>query len=305
MSGEDTQGSELPLAPDDGVMPAISVNSLAKRYGEVVALDGVDLEVPSGSIFGLVGPNGAGKTTLIRTLVGAINPDGGSILVDGVDPSSDRYSARSRVGYMPQESVLYSDLTARENVAFFYRGHRRDRAERAVERALAFADLEGVADRLVRTLSGGIRQRVSLAATLAHGPPVLLLDEPTAGVDPELRHAFWQGFRRLTADGVSIFITTHQMDEVVHCDRVALLRHGQILAEAEPGALLSSGGVTIRVHLDGEVVTTAVGSDRESLPLLLREYGLDASVTAIEVETPTLEEVILGLIDRDDAREAS
>lgn len=299
------EGSFAPVGPERAgrriaeVRSAISIQDLSKSFGDVRALDRVSLEVPTGSIFGLVGPNGAGKTTLIRALVGAIKADDGFTTVAGIDPAVDKYGARSHLGYMPQESVLYADLTARENVAFFYRGHHRSEIDETVDAALTFADLGSVADRMVHTLSGGLQQRVSLAVALAHQPEVLLLDEPTAGVDPELRHVFWQGFRRLAADGITIFITTHQMDEVIHCDRVALLRSGRILAEAPPVELLASGGATIRVHRAGDVSEFKVASSNGDLPVVLGRYGLDQAVTRIDVEAQTLEEVILGLVQRD------
>jgi ABC-2 type transport system ATP-binding protein len=281
------------------VTAAISVRGLQKSYGDVTALGGVDFEVPSGSIFGLVGPNGAGKTTLIRVLVGALRPDSGSVLVVGVNPVDNRHEARTRVGYMPQMPVLYSDLTAAENVRFFYRGHFRDDVEEAVRRSLGFANLVEHSGRIVHTLSGGLQQRVSLAVALSHQPDVLLLDEPTAGVDPELRHAFWQGFRRLAANGVTVLISTHQMDEVIHCDRVALLRRGRILTEATPAALIGSGGARINVYRGDESYQHRVADPAVDLPQLLRSLGLDIDVTRIEVEVPTLEEVILDLVDND------
>jgi ABC-2 type transport system ATP-binding protein len=282
-------------------MPAaISIKALKKTYGDIIALGGVDIEVAAGSIFGLVGPNGAGKTTLIRTLVGALKPDSGSVGVAGFDPIEDRRSVRTRVGYMPQAPVLYSDLTARENVVFFCKGHFREGVDAAVNSALAFADLQGDAHRLVHTLSGGLQQRVSLATAMCHQPEVLLLDEPTAGVDPELRHAFWQRFRGLAGQGVTVLISTHQMDEVVHCDRVALLRKGTILAQAPPSGLSHAAGATISVYRGDEITRRQVDDAPEALPRMLRELGLDPTVTRIEVDVPTLEEVILDLVNSND-----
>lgn len=278
---------------------AISIETLYKSFGDVVALDGVDLEVATGSIFGLVGPNGSGKTTLVRTLVGALRSNRGNVSVLGIDPVEDRRAARSRIGYMPQAPVLYGDLTARENAVFFHRGHYRDGFDDSVAAALAFAGLEDDGDRMVHNLSGGVQQRVSLAVALAHRPEVLLLDEPTAGVDPELRHRFWQGFRRLAAEGMTVLITTHQMDEVIHCDRVALIRRGRILAEEKPSDLLASGGTRIRVHRNGTVTDFTMASLDDDLAQALRQFGLDPDVDRIEVDSPTLEEVILGLVDRD------
>lgn len=281
------------------VEPAISVRGLTKHYEQITALEGVDLTIEAGTIYGLVGPNGAGKTTLIRALVGSLRPDGGTVSILGLDPNVDRFDVRARIGYMPQSAVLYADLTARENVHFFQRGHHRHLVDAAVEEALDFADLADFADRPVNTLSGGVQQRVSLAVAMAHRPEVLLLDEPTAGVDPELRHVFWTGFRTLAARGTTILVTTHQMDEVVHCDRVALLRQGRILADSTPAELLALGGALIRIRSQSGVSEQRVANAGTDLPAILREVGLDASVERIDVEPATLEEVILGLVSHD------
>lgn len=289
------------MSENGPVDSAISISGLTKRFGDLVALDHVDLEVVAGSIYGLVGPNGAGKTTLIRTLVGAIRPTKGTVLVSGVDPTTSKGAVRSLVGYMPQRPVLYSDLTARENVAFFFRGHNRTTIDAVVDRALAFAELEQIADRPAHTLSGGMQQRVSMAVALAHRPRVLLLDEPTAGVDPELRHRFWQGFRSLAAEGMTIFISTHQMDEVVHCDRVSLLQRGRVLADATPQGLLASGGAVIRVGNGDETEEHRVTNAGTDLPRILHQLGLQSDVDRIDVHHSTLEEVILDLVERDGA----
>ncbi len=180
---------------------AIAVDNVSKRYGAVVALDGIDLEVQEGSILGLVGSNGAGKTTLIRILVGALSSDSGTVSVLGMDPLKDRRSVRSAIGYMPQAPVLYQDLTVRENVSFFARGHLTFDVSERVASVLDFVDLTDTADRPVQKLSGGQQQRASLAAALVHEPRILFLDEPTAGVDPALRQSFWQRFRTLRTQG--------------------------------------------------------------------------------------------------------
>jgi ABC-2 type transport system ATP-binding protein len=215
-----------------------------------------------------------------------------------MDPLSRRHDVRTHIGYMPQAPVLYQDLTVRENITFFARGHGVEGIGARVASVLDFVDLDDAADRQVGTLSGGQRQRASLAVALVHEPEILYLDEPTAGVDPELRQVFWGRFRELATSGTTIVVSTHQMDEVVHCDRVALIRSGRVLAESTPSGLFATGGATIRVAIDGAAREYTVGSTAEGLPDVLRAYGLDPRVSRIEVDGPTLEEVILGLIDR-------
>ncbi len=285
------------MTSHNDAVPAIEVDTVSKRFGSVTALDEVTIDVPRGTVFGLVGANGAGKTTLIRILIGALRTDSGSVRVLGLDPWSDRRQVRSDAGYMPQAPVLYGDLTARENVAFFARGHVSGNTQGSVADALEFADLNEFADRPVYTLSGGVRQRVSLAATVVHHPHVLFLDEPTAGVDPELRRQFWVRFRRLAESGSTMIVSTHQMDEVVHCDRVAVLRSGQVLATATPKELLASGGATIRVRTGDQWDEFRVDFLPNDLAEILHDKGLDPAVTRIEVEGPTLEDIVLELID--------
>jgi ABC-2 type transport system ATP-binding protein len=277
---------------------AITVEGAAKRYGAVDALSGIDLAVERGTIVGLVGPNGAGKTTLIRILVGALRADAGVVRVLDRDPFRERREVRADIGYMPQAPVLYQDLTVPENVAFFARGHMA-RVGDAVTSVLDFVDLGDAFDRSVQTLSGGQQQRASLAAALVHDPNVLFLDEPTAGVDPQLRHAFWSRFRQLARSGVTLVVSTHQMDEVVHCDRVAIILSGRVLADATPAELFASGGATVRITTGDGTRERRVASVSADLPRLLRDLGLDAQVTGIDVEAPTLEEIILDLLDRE------
>jgi ABC-2 type transport system ATP-binding protein len=283
-----------PLAAD---VPAILVRDVSKRYGDVVALERIDLTVPKGSILGLVGPNGAGKTTLIRILVGALGPDTGSIEVLGMDPHSERQPLRAQIGYMPQAAVLYQDLTVEENVTFFARGHLDNGVAHRVNSVLDFVDLRDARDRQVQDLSGGQRQRASLAAALVHEPLMLFLDEPTAGVDPALRHAFWRRFRELSDSGVTVIVSTHQMDEVVHCDRVALIRGGTILSDSTPRELFASAGATVRIMRRNDGVTEEhVYSPGDDLPRILQRMGLDPDVLRIEIDIPNLEDVVLGLI---------
>ncbi len=280
---------------------AVRLRGVTKRYNRITALAGIDLEIPAGSVYGIVGPNGAGKTTLMRILVGALAPDGGDVQVLGLDPRQERRRVRSQIGYMPQAPVLYEDLTAAENVAFFARGHVLDAVRERVQRSLEFIDLVDRAGDVVRTLSGGMRQRVSLAAALVHQPRVLLLDEPTAGIDPELRHSFWQRFRDLTAHGTTLLISTHQMDEVVHCDRVAILRAGKVLADEPPQRLLTEGRAVVTVWVGETPHRHEMAGYPDELPRILRRWRLDPAVTRIEVEGQTLEDAVLALIEREKA----
>jgi len=281
--------------------PTISVRSVHKSFGTVEALAGVDLEVAEGEIFGLVGPNGAGKTTLIRALVGALRPEDGEITVLGLNPRRDRYEIRGRLGYMPQTPALYEDLSAFVNVRFFAAAHLRNRAAEKARAALDFIDLADRADDPVHTLSGGMKQRVSLACALAHEPDLLFLDEPTAGIDPQLREAFWTGFRRLAAGGRTMVVSTHQMSEALECDRVAIMRAGRVLVAEDPRALLGRGRATIRVWQEGRAEETVVDDYSVDLPRLLA--GRDR-VDRVEIDRETLEDIVLRMIDDDAARSA-
>ncbi len=237
---------------------AIAIEQLTKRYGEVEALRGVDLAVPRGCLFGLVGANGAGKTTLIKAIVGALRPTGGSVRTLGLDPLRDRAAVRQQIGYMPQSPALYDDLSARDNIAFFGSAHGVPNLGRRVEEVLTFTELAGRAGDSVGQFSGGMKRRVSLAAALIHRPPLLILDEPTAAVDPGLRARFWQQFRNLAAEGNTLFISTHLMDEALLCDCVAIQRQGQIIAVDTPRNLLARGRV--RLTLDCAAARRSAGS---------------------------------------------
>jgi ABC-2 type transport system ATP-binding protein len=220
---------------------AIESQDLSKRFGAIEALRGVALTVPSGQTYGLLGPNGSGKTTLIRLVAGLLRATAGRLTVLGQSMPSRRILAD--IGYMPQTPALYLELTVRENLLFFariYGAAGRDR----VEDVLEIVGLAGRADSPVYALSGGMRQRTSLACALVHRPRLLLLDEPTVGVDPPLRVAFWQYFRHLNQEGVTILISSHVMDEAERCDRLVLLRDGRILAEGSAGDLRQQAGAS-------------------------------------------------------------
>jgi ABC-2 type transport system ATP-binding protein len=221
---------------------AIAVNKLVFDYGRLRVIEGLSLEVPPGISFGLLGPNGAGKTTLIRLLVGLLKPKAGSLKVLGKTPS--RQTAHL-IGYMPQLPALYSELTVQQNVDFFARVYRlKDKQQRArrVEEVIKLVDLwERRKDSVVK-LSGGMKQRVSLACAIVHKPPLLFLDEPTVGLDPELRFAFWEHFAAMTRQGTTLIVSSHTMDDAAHCDRLALMRDCNIIAQGTPKELVQATG---------------------------------------------------------------
>jgi len=216
---------------------AVDVSGVEKRFGDIKALDGVTLRVRQGEIYGLLGPNGAGKTTLIRAIVGLIAPDAGSVAVLGRKlPDLD---VLRQVGYMTQQAALYPGLSVGENVAFFA---AINGVESGVDEVLRFVHLDNRRDSVVANLSGGMRQRCSLACALVHRPKLLLLDEPTVGVDPQLRVEFWDSFRRMAAEGTTIIVSSHVMDEADRCQRLGLIQYGRLLTEGTPGEVRERGG---------------------------------------------------------------
>jgi len=217
-----------------------SFRTTLRREQEV--LKGIDLDVAPGEVVGLIGPNGAGKTTLLRVWLGLTAPNSGTANVLGSDIPPR--SVLPRIGYMPQDLAVYLDLTVEENLALFGRlvGMEDDAIDARTDEVLGLVDLAGRRTSLVSTLSGGMRRRTSLAATLLHDPDLLLLDEPTVGVDPELRASFWTYFNQLTARGKTVLITTHYMEEASRCDMVALVHRGRLLARDAPAAIKERTG---------------------------------------------------------------
>ncbi len=215
----------------DGGEKVIAVRGLTKSFGEKRVVDDFDISVPKGAIYGFLGPNGSGKTTTIRMLCGLLTPDGGEGTCLGFDILREADRIKEEVGYMTQKFSLYEDLSIRENLDFVARMYRLDRRKQRVDQALT--DL-GLADRqkqLAGSLSGGWKQRLALAACLLHEPKLLLLDEPTAGVDPKARRDFWDEIRRLSAAGVTVLVSTHYMDEAVQCDFIAYIAYGKKLVD--------------------------------------------------------------------------
>lgn len=222
-----------------GIHPAIVARGLTKRFGSFVAVQSLDLDIAPGEVVGFIGPNGAGKSTAIRMLCGLLRPSAGSAIVAGYDVARDPEAVRAHIGYMSQKFSLYGDLTVAENLHFFGGIYRVPHA--ALKERMAFAiemaGLTGREDALVRTLAGGWKQRLALGCAILHRPPVLFLDEPTSGVEPEARRRFWDLINSLAADGVTILVSTHYMDEAEYCNRIALIDAGHLVAIGSPGEL--------------------------------------------------------------------
>ncbi|HUF38963.1 MAG TPA: ABC transporter ATP-binding protein [Anaerolineales bacterium] len=230
----------------------ISVHAARKAFGDRLAVDSISFDVAEGEIYGLVGPDGAGKTTLMRLAVGALGLDSGEIEIAGCPISSDPEGARAHIGYLPQRFSLYEDLTVLENLQFFAEARalpRPDRRARIAE-ILSFVGLDEYPGRLAGRLSGGMKQKLGLAVALVHRPGVLLLDEPTTGVDPITRQDFWRLIIRLAAEeGVAVLVSTPYMDEAVRCRRLGFIRAGRLLLEGTPAQ--------IRSRLEGRILELA------------------------------------------------
>lgn len=233
---------------------AVIAKNLTKQFDHFTAVDGISFDVRRGEIYGFLGPNGSGKTTTIRMMLGLLKPSGGEISVLGTNVAENPQHIRPRVGYMSQRFSLYNDLTVLQNLRFYgaaYGLGNRLLAER-IEEAVARAGLEGRQHAQTSHLSGGWRQRLALAASILHRPELVFLDEPTAGVDPISRRAFWDLLYHLIGQGVTVFVTTHYMDEAEHCHRLAFLQHGQIIARGSPDEIKERvmKGVVLEIQPD-------------------------------------------------------
>ncbi|HKA24633.1 MAG TPA: ABC transporter ATP-binding protein [Candidatus Eisenbacteria bacterium] len=290
----------------------IEVRDLRKSYGVLAAVDGVSFEVRRGETFGLLGPNGAGKTTTMHLLVGVLRPDGGTIQIAGEgDPT--RPQTREKLGLAPQAMSLYPDLTGEENLAFFARLHGLGGSalHERVESMLALAGLTDRRKHRVRTYSGGMQRRLNLACALVHDPPVLLLDEPTVGVDPQSRNHLFENIESLRAQGRTILYTTHYMEEAQRlCDRVAIMDKGKILAlDTVPALIERYGGASLieaeleEPPVDGGHAGTwdghmlRVPSERP-LEEVARLAGSGVRFTSLHIKRPDLETVFLELTGR-------
>jgi len=299
----------------------IAARELTKRFGEFVAVDHIDFDVAAGEAFGFLGPNGAGKSSTMR-MIGCVSPaSGGTLRILGMDPAASGPEIRARLGVVPQDDTLDLELTVRENLLIYGRYFdlpRRVIRERA-DRLIDFANLTDRADDRVEPLSGGMKRRLTIARSLINEPEILLLDEPTSGLDPQARHALWDRLYRLKAQGVTLVLTTHYMDEAEQlCDRLVVMDHGQIVAQGSPRQLIERYAtrevLELRFdHPDNEAIADKlIGlADRiEVLPdrLLLYTDDGDASVVGVHdrgllpdsvlVRRGTLEDVFLRLTGR-------
>ncbi len=303
----------------------VEASGLTKTFGSLVAVDHLDLSVKAGEVFGFLGPNGSGKTTTVRILCGLMVPTSGSALVVGRDVVKQSEEVRQRIGYMPQTYGLYDDLTVTENLEFFgnvYRVPRGKRDERAAE-ILELVRLGDFRNHYAGQLSGGMKRRLSLAVSLIHNPELLILDEPTAGIDPPLRRAFWEYFRNLNKRGVSFFISTHYMDEAELCDRLALMNYGRLIALGTPtelkrkalggervelvttdpartNTLLENSDLAREIEISNGVTRLIVDDAASAIPRLtslLKEGGVD--VLQIRQLQPSLEDVFIKLVPGD------
>jgi ABC-2 type transport system ATP-binding protein len=246
---------------------AIDVHGLTKRFGRKTAVDGVDIAVPEGQVWGFLGPNGSGKTTTIRMLCGLLKPDAGSGTCLGYDIRSQTESIKRNVGYMTQRFSFWEDLSIRENLEFVARIYEIRERKQKIDATLARLGLGQRQDQLAGELSGGWKQRLALAACMLHEPRLLLLDEPTAGVDPQARREFWEEIHHLSQSGLTVLVSTHYMDEAERCDRVVFINLGHIVAR---------GTVQDVIQQSGLITFIVEGSDvRQFLPQLEGKPGIE------------------------------
>jgi ABC-2 type transport system ATP-binding protein len=248
-------------------MTAVLFDGVTKKYGAVTALDAVSIEVARGEMFGVIGPDGAGKTTAIRVACGLLAVDGGRVSVLGRDPIRAHRAVTQVVGYLSQRFSLYGDLTIDENIAFFAEIHGVSRYQAARDRLLEMTQLTPFRSRRADRLSGGMKQKLALACTLVHEPEVLLLDEPTTGVDPVSRREFWKLLSEFLSDGLTIVMTTPYLDEAERCARVALLHEGRVLAVDRP--------VDLQAGLDGRLLEVITDTPRPPLEILAALPGVE------------------------------
>lgn len=307
---------------------AIEVKKLTKNFDKFVAVNNVSFNVKKGEVFGFLGPNGSGKTTVIRMILGLLQPTSGDVSVLGYDISKDKEKLRSNIGYMSQKFSLYEELTVEENLDFYagvYNLSRKKIAEKKKE-ILKMADLEGREHLIVSNLSGGWKQRLALGCSIIHEPDILLLDEPTGGVDPIARRQFWDIIYNLSKKGVTILVTTHYMDEAEHCNSIGFLYYGNILSLDTPNNMKEK-------VIDGDIIEVKASNTLKSIEILkniknvksasvygagihvLADSNIDIKelkniltannvlVTSIKKVKPSLEDVFVFLVEKEKMRQ--
>ena len=301
-------------------MLAVQIDNLWKKYGDIEALKGVSLQVRKGEIFGLLGPNGAGKSTLMSCLLGLVEPDKGTIKLLGRDVND---GVKRKIGFCPQDILLYNRLTGRENIWFFstlYHVSQKDFAIQ-LQRLIKLLDMKDFIDRRVESLSGGMKRRINLAASLIHNPELLILDEPTVGLDPEARREFWSFIRLIKKEGKTVLLSTHYMDEAEElCDRVAIIDKGEIKAVGSPQELVERyGGLKylvihvptiyidvainklahLRVKLEaGQLVKRTEVPEKDLREIMKFAQSEKIPIRRIEIKNPDLEDVFLNIAGR-------
>ncbi|MDP1891762.1 MAG: ABC transporter ATP-binding protein [Gemmatimonadaceae bacterium] len=312
------------LSAEGSPRPAVEVNGLTRTFGDFVAVDHVTFRVAEGEIFGFLGPNGAGKTTTIKMLTGLLAPSAGDGRVAGLDVRTDSEEIKQRIGYMSQLFSLYGDLTVEENIAFFAGLYEVQGARYTARRdwVLEMAGLTAHRHMMTAQLPLGWKQRLALGCAVLHEPPILFLDEPTSGVDPISRRAFWELIYQLTGSGTTVFVSTHYMEEAEYCDRLALMNRGRVIALDRPAALRAqmaepilevetsdaSAAAQALQHQSGiveaamfgralHVVVQDVDAARASVPVFLAARGITTG--AMQLVRPSLEDVFVSLVRRE------
>ncbi|MDR3527257.1 MAG: ABC transporter ATP-binding protein [Rhizomicrobium sp.] len=301
--------------PSDGLAMAIDVKGLTKRFGKKVAVNAVDIAVPEGQVWGFLGPNGSGKTTTIRMLCGLLHADAGEGTCLGYNLRSEADAIKRETGYMTQKFSFWEDLTIRENLEFVGRVYGLSEVRRLVDEALEKLGLAARQNQLAGELSGGWKQRMALAACTLHGPKLLLLDEPTAGVDPKARRDFWDEIHKLADGGITVLVSTHYMDEAERCDKIVFISSGIIVARGTVAEIVTASGlITYTVAGDGArhladrlrglpgiefvsffgALLHVSGYDRALLESALAPYRSDAKLTITETLS-SLEDVFIQL----------
>ena len=305
---------------------AVETNDLSKRFGDFTAVDQVNFYIPKGEIFGLLGPNGAGKTTTIRMLCGIMKPSSGDATVLGFDVRRKPEQIKKRIGYMSQKFSLYNDLTPRENIRFYASiyGVPRSQQGKRVDELVEMAGLRGHRFTLTRELSGAWRQRLALACAIAHKPPMLFLDEATAGVDPLSRREFWDLIYQMAGEGTSILATTHYMDEAEYCNTIGMMYRGEMIALASPDTLrekfpgrlilvecdrpseadeiLRGFPGVLETSLHGVLLHVSVQDNFRTQKIEAKLSSSGINVQRVEEILPSLEDVFINLVNQSRAR---